>query len=275
MHQIMTADEITQLLLDRNIIILFNENIPCIEHDETTQLIKKALEAEATEYTWTEYSLRQHNNKNAMENARTFLSQMISLLWDIKYREKLHDQTILCDDGFLGIFTHLFTIKNKIPNLLSTFQYCQGMRRKDALDWIQTAIIGPYSDGLLDYYDPSDAIFSMTELTHMENLISAIFQCGNIQEVTYNPCSYNEIFKYREHYGVPEMSTEAFGSDLFLRDQLRLLLWDNVHYRQNTTQTPISFDSFNNYLRTCSSLFVDPQMFLKDKYGEQQKSENK
>ncbi|MBO5631745.1 MAG: hypothetical protein J5965_21970 [Aeriscardovia sp.] len=70
------------------------------------------------------------------------------------------------------------------------------------------------------------------------------------------------------------MSTEAFGSDLFLRDQLRLAFWDNVHYRQNTSQTPVSFDSLNDYLRTCSSLFVDPQRFLKDKYGEQEE-ENK
>lgn len=108
----------------------------------------------------------------------------------------------------------------------------------------------------------------------MENFINAIFQCGNIQEITYSPCDYNEIFEYREHHGVPEMSTEAFGSDLFLRDQLRLAFWDNVHYRQNTSQTPVSFDSLNDYLRTCSSLFVDPQRFLKDKYGEQEE-ENK
>lgn len=275
MHKIMTADEITKLLLDRNIIILFNENIPCIEHDETTRLIKKALEAEATEYTWKEYSLKQNTNKTAFENARTFLEYIISLLWDIKYRESLHDQTILCDDGFLGIFTHLFTTNNKIPNLLSTLQYCPGKRRKDALESINTTLLGPYSDGLLDVHDPSNAIFSMMELNQMENFINAIFQCGNIQEVTYNPCDYNEIFEYREHYGVPEMSTEDFGSDLFLRDQLRLALWDNVHYRKNTTQTPISYDSLNDYLRTCSSLFVDPQVVLKDKYGERQEEENK
>ena len=88
MYPIMTADEITQLLLDRNIIILFNENIPCVEHDETTKLIKKALEAESAKYTWKEYSLKQNTSKNAIENARTSLSQMISLLWDIKYHEK-------------------------------------------------------------------------------------------------------------------------------------------------------------------------------------------
>ncbi|MBO5631744.1 MAG: hypothetical protein J5965_21965 [Aeriscardovia sp.] len=156
MHKIMTADEITQLLLDHNVIILFNENIPCNEHDQTTQLIKKALEAEKTKYTWTEYSLKQNSKNTAYTNAKTFLNRMLDLLRDIKDGGGVIDnQTILCDDGLLGIFTHLFT-PNRIPELLSTLQYCHSGSRKAALESLNRAITRSYSDGI-DNAPSSDA----------------------------------------------------------------------------------------------------------------------
>ena len=37
----MTADEITQLLHDRDIVLLFNEDILCPEREELTNLLKK------------------------------------------------------------------------------------------------------------------------------------------------------------------------------------------------------------------------------------------
>lgn len=43
---IMTADKITQLLYDRNIVFLFNEDIPSEEQNETTKLLKKGLASE-------------------------------------------------------------------------------------------------------------------------------------------------------------------------------------------------------------------------------------
>lgn len=40
MNRIMTADEITQLLHDRDIVLLFNEDVLCPEREELTNLLK-------------------------------------------------------------------------------------------------------------------------------------------------------------------------------------------------------------------------------------------
>lgn len=249
----MTADEITKLLLDRNIILLFNENLGDEVTDEfhkkCTEWTKKALEAETAKYTFREWSVWQSDTTDIYMNIQNFTTRVLNLLQDIKDSDT-HDQTILLDDSFMYLFAKICS-----SAMLSNLFYYSSRDQYQQLHYLQKLLVGGYKDRSF-YYRPTEKDLQLID--QWNTLITVIFKCGNIKTITYSPTFLDELEMYAEQHH-KSFNANSFARTMFFKDQLEDFLEDMMYDRQLSSPSSSSskYGSVNNYLRSDAKLFVD------------------
>lgn len=254
MHTVMTAKEINQLLIDRDIVILFNENIPCEEHDKTVKLLEKALKDETKDYEFKEYTLYPVSDGTLATSVQCFMDSFLTICNDIKNSDA-HNQTILFNNGFIDLFVNLIGERSLIPLV-----YYTQTSGSDMISKFKTQLEHAYM--MINYPDKKDYQMLkkyVTTLYAWNEIVSTILTCGHIHEITYYPENSFGVKKYFQEHDI-RMSTDDFANRMFFNQQLAWhmeSLLDN-RSRKEGRHSWIDTASLNSYFRTETNLLLSP-----------------
>lgn len=270
--ELMTDNEITELLLDRNIVFLFNEKIPCVEHERVFLQKEDVFDTKSGEVTHhvykdtlfdglfrdrvKKYSLNQSCDNTLTMNIQNFMTSMMSLLQDIKNSD-MRDQTIFLNDGFLRLFTRMLNVKTWYQvmyyNYLSNNSIAVALElelQKSYMHYVHSVATSDVDLNKL----PQDC-------KQWFELVSAILECPYIHIMTYHPKDKQALVDYWQENHI-DQTIDDFGVDMFLNGVTEFLLRHHCHDQRvdKGVPTSINFDGVLSYLRDCSDLFVDPRM---------------
>lgn len=278
--EIMTADEITELLYDRDIVLLFNEKTPCEEHDKMVEDLQDMITFQNMGVGWEHlknipyevksYSLNITNEKPYDRQARRFTDNMMSLLEDIKNSD-IHSKTIILDDGFFNLFTSMIDYRR-----LSSLIYYGPDTDDAALREFKNELDDSYIKSLDDGTHNARGLgYLAREVKQFEELVSAILTCGHIHTITYHPKNKCMLAAWqRDNKGreVEDYDPEwdDFGSKMFESGIVEDFLKQHTGSRVMTDKdirVSISLNEVDTYLHHNSDLFIDPYILrrmLKD-----------
>ena len=269
---IMAAEEITELLYARDIEFLFNENIPCEERDKVL-LTKKSTYYDGklnkhTLFEWRDqffsiygddrvkkYSLNQ--GEDLESNIQNFMDRMMSLIQDIKTSDTCH-QTIIFDDGFLTLFSQMLK-----TSTLYNIMYYNYLTHNTVLEELKTELEGAYYYASIPY--DVNTVEQLKELKKQAaqwgELVSAIFQCGNIHIMTYHPKDRQKLEDYwmKNH---SDNDPDTFGMTMFWNGVTEFILRHHLPPRERSAEYSSRSgmpESVLSYLRESLDLFVDPR----------------
>lgn len=270
--EVMTADEITQLLYERDIEFLFNENIPCAERDKVL-LTKKSTYYDGklnkhTLFEWRDeffhvygedrvkkYSLNQ--GEDLESNIQNFMDRMMSLIQDIKNSDTCH-QTIIFDDGFLTLFSRMLK-----TSTLYNIMYYNYLTHNTVVEELKTELEGAYY-----YASIPDDVKTVEQLEELKKqaeqwgeLVSAIFQCGNIHIMTYHPKDRQKLEDYWMTNNI-DNDPDDFGMTMFWDGVTEFILRHHLPPRVRSAEYSLGIgmpDCVLSYLRESLDLFVDPK----------------
>lgn len=256
MHTVTTAKEIKQLLIDRDIVFLFNENIPCEEHDKTVKLLEKGLKDEAKDYDFKEYPLYQNADGTLTTSTQCFMNSFLTICNDIKNSDA-HNQTILFTNGFIDLFVNLIGKSSLIPLVYYTHTSGSGMRSKlkSRLEHAYMTLNFPHEKDYPKIQDYVNGLFQWNEI------VSAIFQCGHIHEITYYPENSVGVEKYFQEHDI-HITTDDFADRMFFNQQLAWHIESILEERSRKEGRPTWVDtaSLNSYFRTETDLLLNLPM---------------
>ncbi|MBO5631747.1 MAG: hypothetical protein J5965_21980 [Aeriscardovia sp.] len=268
---LMTADEITQLLYDRNIVFLFNENIPCEEHDRVLLSKEDVWDKKAGKVTHhvykdrlfdglfrnrvQKYSLNQSSD-NLTTNIQNFMDSVMSLLQDIKNSD-MCNQTIFFDDGFLRLFTRMLDMTTwhevMYYNYLSNNSIAVALKLE-----LQESYMHHVHSVASDDVDlnklPQDC-------KQWYELVSAIFECSYIHIMTYHPKDKQALVDYWQAHNSDETIND-FGNEMFLNGVTEFILRHHLPARERSAEYSSRYglpESVLSYLRESLDLFIDPK----------------
>lgn len=269
--EIITAEEITQLLYDRDIVFLFNENVSCEEHDTIVKDLQDMITFQNMGASWEHlknipyevksYSLNLTNEKPYARQARRFTDNMMSLLEDIKNSD-IHSKTIILDDGFFNLFTSMIDYRR-----LSSLIYYGPDTDDAALREFKNELDDSYIKSLDDGTRSARGLgYLAREVKQFEELVSAILTCGHIHTITYHPknkCMLAAWQRNNKGRNVEDYDPEwdDFGAEMFKNGVVEDFLKQHTGSRVMTdkdVRVSISLNEVDLYLHHNSDLFIDP-----------------
>lgn len=269
--EIMTADEITQLLYDRDIVLLFNEKAPCEEHDKMVEDLQHMIDHQNINvtaahlmnipYEVKKYSLNLTDEKPYEKQSRPFTDNVLSLLKDIKNSD-IHSKTIILDDGFFNLFTSMIDYRR-----LSSLIYYGSLTDDTALREFKTELDSSYIKSWGSSTRNARGLGYLTrEVKQFEELVSAILTCGHIHTITYHPknkCMLAAWQRNNKGRNVEDYDPEwdDFGSKMFKNGVVEDFLKQHTGSRVMTDKdirVSISLNEVDTYLHHNSDLFIDP-----------------
>lgn len=281
----MTADEITQLLHARDIVLLFNEDVLCPEHEELTNLLKNIEVVEFSPDSLKETHIaipllcaqensatRAENDKllknpldsSKMPEAERKLRSVLNVLDDIKNSSACH-KIFFFEFGIIDLFQHLMfeqtiaalkqydlpseTIVEKLKNQLEYhYAQCYSSLKNKTFNEIKSI---------------------MSKVDQWDEFVSAILQCVNIRTINYHPQDPHEIKEYYEktskerHHDLPSLSwdeddTENYARKLLYRDALEYVLTKKINgCYSDYDDRPPACSTLQDYLYATSKLVLD------------------
>lgn len=248
---IMTAEEITQLLIDRDIVLIFNESVPGSEHDETLKLLDKGFDWESGEY-WVKNEYLPIENTYPEQIIAMTLEEVFEILRDIKNSYD-NTETFIFDGSLLSIFAYML----KHESSLTRFSEDTQMPTADKINEIKFGLESAWITSNFPAQDYSCIKEYITDTFMWNEFISAIFHCGHIHEISYYPDNFEMI-----RYEAPTicMEREADVATIMLSNRRLALLLDSItRDRAKDKRLPqYSEASLNTYFRTETSLFLNP-----------------
>lgn len=268
MNRIMTADEITKLLHDRDIVLLFNEDVLCPEREELTNLLKK-VGAVTPVTTLKKYAIPMltEMSEEKLENVpetEQKLNSVLNVLDDIKNSTASH-KIILFESGIIDLFQPLMfeqtiaalkqydlpseTIVEKLKNQLEYhYAQCYPSLKNKTFNEIKSI---------------------MSRVDQWDEFVSAILQCVNIRTINYHPQDPYEIKEYyaktsKERYpALPSLpwdedDTENYARKLLYRDAFEYVLTKKINERYSASDyRPPVCSTLHDYLYATSRLVLD------------------
>lgn len=250
---IMTAEEITQLLIDRDIVFIFNESVPGSEHDETLKLLDKGCEWESSEY-WVNNEYLPIENTYPEQTIAMTLEEVFEILRDIK---NSHDtaETYIFNGSLLSIFAYML----KHESSLTRFSEDTQMSTADKIKEIKLGLESAWITSNFPAQDYSCIKEYVTDTFMWNEFISAIFMCGHIHVIPYHVDKLEEAeYDSLKHRVLVEDSDEFARTLLSMRKVASLLdsiTGDRVK-DERLPQYPKAL--LNTYFRTETSLFLNP-----------------
>ena len=201
------------------------------------------------------YSLNQ--GEDLESNIQNFMDRMMSLIEDIKTSDTRH-QTIIFDDGFLTLFSMMLK-----TSTLYNIMYYNYLTHNTVEEELKTELKGAY------YYasipDDVNTVEQLKELKKQaeqwNELVSAIFECGNIHIMTYHPRDRQMLEDYWMKNNIGN-DPDDFGMTMFWNGVTEFIL--RHHLPQRTRSAEYSFrggllEGVLSYLRESLELFIDPK----------------
>lgn len=256
---IMTAEEITQLLIDRDIVLIFNESVPGSEHDETLKLLRKGLEWESDVYLVENQAFTLFNDDPGHFLATT-LDTVFDILRDIK-NSYANAETVILNGSLLSIFAHMLNDKSLLTRLTEDTQMSSEDKRRE----IKLGLESAWITSNFPVQDYSCIKEYVTDTFMWNEFVSALFMCGNIHVIPYHldkldldkleevkyklPLKYRMLVEDHDDYASTLLSIRKVESllDSVMGDRIK---------SQRLPQYPE--DPLNTYFRTEASLFLNP-----------------
>lgn len=250
---IMTAEEITQLLIDRDIVLIFNESVPGSEHDETFKLLGKGLNYEDSAYQVNNEYLPIENEYPGQTIGVT-LDMIFEILRDIKnsYDDA---ETYIFNGSLLSIFAYMLKHESPLTLLSEDTQ----MSSADKIREIKLELESAWITSNFPACNYSCIKEYVTDTFMWNEFISAIFMCGHIHVIPYYVDKSEEVkYDSLKHRILMEESDEFANTLLSMRKVASLLdkiTGDRVKGKRlpQYPNTPL-----NTYFRTETSLFLNP-----------------
>ncbi|MBO5628619.1 MAG: hypothetical protein J5965_06005 [Aeriscardovia sp.] len=256
---IMTAEEITQLLIDRDIVFIFNESVPGSEHDETLKLLRKGLERENGEYLVENGSFTVFNDDPGRFLAMT-LDMIFGILLEIK-NSWYNTGTVIFNGSLLSIFAHMLKDKSLLTRLTEDTQMSSADKRRE----IKLGLESAWITSNFPAQDYSCIKEYVTDTFMWNEFVSALFMCGNIHVIPYHLDKLDldkiEEVKYKLpwKYRMLVEDHDDYASTLLSISKVESLLDSVMGDRIKSQRLPqYPEDSLNTYFRTDTSLFLDP-----------------
>lgn len=286
MNRIMTADEITQLLHDRDIVLLFNEDVLCPEREELTNLLKNIEVVEFSPASLEKINIpticEQEKNitskvndillKDLPSSSKTpeeeqKLNSVLNVLDNIKNSTASH-KIILFEFGIIDLFRHLL-----FEQTIAAFKQYD-LSSETIVKELKNQLEYHYAQRYPSFNNKSfDEIKSiMSKVDQWDEFVSAILQCVNIRTINYhpqNPQAINEYcMKMRVTSGVetgraiPFLSdrydSEDYARELLYRDALEYVLTKKINGRYSASDyRPPVCSTLQDYLYATSRLVLD------------------
>lgn len=256
---IMTAEEITQLLIDRDIVLIFNESVPGSEHDETLKLLRKGLEWESDVYLVENQAFTLFNDDPGHFLATT-LDTVFDILRDIKNSWD-SAKTFILNGSLLSIFAHMLKHESLLTRLTKDTQMSSEDKRRE----IKLGLESAWITSNFPVQDYSCIKEYVTDTFMWNEFVSALFMCGNIHVIPYHldkldldkleevkyklPLKYRMLVEDHDDYASTLLSIRKVESllDSVMGDRIK---------SQRLPQYPE--DPLNTYFRTETRLFLNP-----------------
>lgn len=285
----MTADEITQLLHDRDIVLLFNEDVLCPEREELTNLLKNIEVVEFSSASLEEINIptlcAQEKNitskgndilafplKDLPSSSETpeeeqKLNSVLNVLDNIKNSTASH-KIILFEFGIIDLFRHLL-----FEQTIAAFKQYD-LSSETIVKELKNQLEYHYAQCYPSFNNKSfDAIKSiMSKVDQWDEFVSAILQCVNIRTINYHPQNPQAINEYcmkmrltsdvETGEAVPFLSNrydrEDYARGLLYRDALEYVLTKKINGRYSASDyRPPVCSTLHDYLYATSRLVLD------------------
>lgn len=249
----MTADEITQLLIDRDIVFIFNESIPCSEHDETLKLLNKGLDYEDGEYLVenSEFPVICDNLGHA---AAYTLELIFDILRDIKNSYE-NSETFIFNGSLLNIFASMLEEGQLLTRLSEDTQ----MSSADKVREIKLSLESAWCTNNFPSQNYSCIKEYVTDTFMWNEFISAIFMCANIHVIPYHPDNLEEVKYDPLKQWMWVENPDDFASTLISIRKTTSLLDSIMGDRVASKRLPQYPEApLNTYFRTEKRLFLNP-----------------
>lgn len=256
---IMTAEEITQLLIDRDIVLIFNESVPGSEHDETLKLLRKGLDQECSEYRVEDVPFTVFNDDPGHFLAVT-LDEIFGILRDIKNSYD-NTETFIFNGSLLSIFAYMLKDKSLLTRLTEDTQMSSADKRRE----IKLGLESAWITSNFPAQDYSCVKEYVTDTFMWNEFVSALFMCENIHVIPYHLDKLEldklEEVKYKLplKYRILVQDHDDYASTLLSIRKVASLLDNVMGDRVKGKRLPqYPEDPLNTYFRTETRLFLNP-----------------
>lgn len=253
-ESIMTADEITQLLYNRNIVFLFNENTPNNEHDKTLKFLRETLKTESKKYTFEQCHLYAAPKSHPKEGASLLLDMIFTTLQSIKDSD-LHDHTIIFDGDFLNILADML---NNVE--LSDISHAIGSSPVDGIEEFKTRLERAWINANYPAQNYKCIKEYVTDTFMWNEFISTLFQCKNIHAINYDVEDCYKVKNYCKNDYTDEvivMDTDDYSHIRMFKEILAELMYKDSHSVHRIDGSYLSATSVNDCLRRYKPFFID------------------